>query len=628
MLQTFRDNLKGTVAYILIGLIVVIFALTGAEALFSGTSTAGKAAEVNGETIADIEVRRGIQMRRQQMLQRFGEQLPADFISDERLREPVLNDLILRELIFQQAQNGGMAVADVTLDELITSAPQFQQDGKFSPQQYTMLLRNMGYTPTGYKLQLTKDLLGNQLTAGFVNSAFVTPTELAQVTALTQQTRDYYYLTIPASAVASAVASDVTAGDEVVSAYYEDNKARYMSREQVSVDYIHVSIDNLMDTVEVAEDELMAQYEQDFADFKGTSRQAAHILIEAQDDGSHETRLQEVQEKIAAGEDFAELAKTYSDDIGTKNSGGNLGFTSGDIFPEAFEAALAELAVEQVSGPVETDAGIHLIKLMSLKAAEPPSFLQERDRIEDTLQRATAEERFVEVLEALPDLTYNAASLADAAAELGLEVETSDPITRSGGEGVLRDNRVMAAVFSDEVLLEGNTSEVLELAEDSLVVVRVNKHEPSRQQTLEEVKEQVVADVTAKLTAEALEAKAEALKAKVVAGESVESIALTNGYEWQVKLAGKRFDPEVDRTLNQFVFGLEKPQAKPVVDGIQLANGDYVVVSLTAVAAGKQEEQDATQQRSISSRLAQQQGGDDYQDYQAMIQLNADVDRY
>ncbi|BFM16398.1 SurA N-terminal domain-containing protein [Maricurvus nonylphenolicus] len=624
MLQTFRDNLKGTVAYILIGLIVVIFALTGAEALFSGTSTAGKAAEVNGETIADIEVRRGIQMRRQQMLQRFGEQLPADFISDERLREPVLNDLILRELIYQQAQDGGMAVAETTLDELITSAPQFQQDGKFSPQQYTMLLRNMGYTPAGYKLQLTKDLLGNQLTAGFVNSGFVTPAEMDQVTALTQQTRDYYYLTIPAASVADSV----TADDEAVNAYYEENKPRYMSREQVTVDYIHASIDGLMDDIEVSEDELMAQYEQDFADFKGTSRQAAHILIEPQEDGSHEARLQEVQEKIAAGEDFAELAKTYSDDIGTKNSGGNLGFTSGDIFPEAFETALAALAVEQVSEPVETDAGVHLIKLMSLKAAEPPSFLQERDRIEDTLQRASAEERFVEVLDALPDLTYNADNLEDAAAELGLVVETSDPLTRSGGEGVLRDNRVLAAVFSDEVLVEGNTSEVLELAEDSLVVVRVNKHEPSRQQTLEEVKEQVVADVTAKLTAEALKAKAGDLKTKVAAGESVESLALANGYEWQVKLAGKRFDPEVDRALNQFVFGLEKPQADPVVDGVQLAGGDYVVVSLTAVAAGKLEEQDASQQRSISSRLAQQLGADDYQSYQAMVQQNAHVDRY
>lgn len=624
MLQTFRDNLKGTVAYILIGLIVVIFALTGAEALFSGTSTAGKAAEVNGEAIADVEVRRGIQMRRQQMLQRFGEQLPADFISDERLREPVLNDLILRELIYQNAQDGGMTVAEATLDELITSAPQFQQDGKFSPQQYTMLLRNMGYTPAGYKLQLTKDLLGNQLTAGFVNSGFVTAAEMAQVTALTQQARDYYYLTIPAASVADSV----QANDEAISAYYEDNKPRYMSREQVAVDYIHVSIDGLMEGIEVSEDELMAQYEQDFADFKGTSRQAAHILIESQEDGSHEARLQEVQEKIAAGEDFAELAKTYSDDIGTKNSGGNLGFTSGDIFPEEFETALAALAVEQVSEPVETDAGIHLIKLLSLKAAEPPSFLQERARIEDTLQRATAEERFVEVLEALPDLTYNAASLDDAAVELGLVVETSDPLTRSGGEGVLRDNRVLAAVFSDEVLVEGNTSEVLELAEDSLLVLRVSKHEPSRQQTLEEVKDQVIADVTAKLTAEALEAKADGLKAKVIAGESVESLAQANGYEWQVKLAGKRFDPDVDRALNQFVFGLEKPQADPVVDGVQLANGDYVVVSLTAVAAGNLEEQDNSQQRAISGRLAQQLGADDYQSYQAMIQQNADVDRY
>ncbi len=624
MLQTFRDNLKGTVAYILIGLIVVIFALTGVDALFSSSSTTGKAASVNGESIADIEVRRGIQMRRQQMLSRFGEQLPADFISDERLREPVLNDLILRELIRQQAQSGGMAIADKTLDGLITSAPQFQQDGKFSPQLYTQLLRNMGYTPAGYKQQLIKDLLGNQLASGLSYSNFVTPTELEQVTALTQQTRDYYYLTIPAASVEPGVEVD----DVAVQDYFDANKARYMSREQVSVDFIDVTITGLAADIIIDEEQLLQQYEQDFSDFKGTSRQAAHILVELADDGSHEQRVADIQAKLSAGEDFAELAKSASDDVGSKAAGGNLGFTGGDIFPEAFEAALASLDVDQVSEPVETDAGIHLIKLLAVKASEPPSFMQERTRIEETLQRAEAENRFVEILEALPDLTYNADNLDDAAAELGLDKETSAGLTRDGGEGVLADNRVLAAVFSDEVLEQGNNSELLELAEDHVVVLRVSKHEPSRQQQLDEVKDIITADVKAQGIKTALTEAADNLKDKVRAGESVESVALAAGFEWQVKLAGKRFDAGIDRSLNDFVFGLQKPAGQPVVDGLQLANGDYVVVSLSKVAAGQVSDQDASQQQAISARLAQQLGAEDYQSYQSIVQQQADIERY
>ncbi len=623
MLQRFRDNLKGTVATILVGLIIIPFALFGVDSLFLQNGSANEAAEVNGEVITELELRQGIFLQKQQMLSRFGENLPAQLLTDERLREPVLNNLIQRRILVQEAKQGGMAISDETLNQLILSAEQFQQDGKFDRQRYQQLLRSMNYTAVGYKQLLERDMLLNQHASGFSGTGFVTEAELQTAVALAQQKRRFYYLTLPLDTTENSQ----TVSDEEISAYYQENLANYLAPEQVAIEYIDTSAKQLVEGLEFSEEQLRQQYQQNLANFEpSVERRAAHILIESKGDGSETAVAETVLSRLAAGDDFTALAKEFSEDLSSRDQGGDLGFTAGDIFPEAFEEALAALNVGETSGVVETDAGLHIIKLLEEQGAEAPTFEQQRASIEQSLKEQEAESLFVELLENLSDLAYNAGNLTEVAQELGLKVSQSDLFDRSGGEGLLGEPDVLAAAFSDEVMVEGNTSEVIELSDSRVVVLRVIEHQPEHTKPLETVRAEIVDAVKRDKAKVALAEKAADVEAQLRAGEDVEALAKANGLEWQVTLGSERTDPKVNSEILSHVFSLAKPDGKPRVSGFHLSNGDYVVVSLTHVEPGLIGDLSTEQKRAFANSLARQSGMADYVAYEAHLKAQADID--
>jgi peptidyl-prolyl cis-trans isomerase D len=602
---------------------IIPFALFGVDSLFLQDTTQGKAAEVNGEPITEMDLTRALQMQKQQLLSRFGEQIPADMISDEVLRTPVLERLLQRQLLKQKAEEGGMAVSDAALDQMIVATPQFQQDGRFSAQLYTQLLRTMGYTPASYKSQLVEDLLVNQHASALNASAFVTPGDMETLTALTQQSRSFYYLTLPYEKVAEGIE---VSGEEL-NTHYDNNSAQYMSPEQVSIEYIELNLDDLADITDVDPAEVREQYQQEVESFEaGIQRQAAHILIE--DGDNAETKIDEVQQKLNAGEDFTELAKTYSEDLGSSEFGGDLGMTDGSTFPEAFEQALASLEVGQVSGPIATDAGTHFIKLIAVEEVAPPSFEEAKGDIEANLALATAESRYLELLEELPDATYNAVSLEDAAESLGLNAVVSELFSRDGGTGITNNNQVLAAAFGDDVLNQGLASDVIELTDNHVIVIKLREHKPSAVKPFAEVETEIREALTRNKAAEILRQQAEQLAEKVKSGTDVETVAAEAGVEWQVKAGAKRSDLTVDRALLEHIFAQPKPADKPLITTLQLDSGDYVVAQLTVVAAGELPEMTPEQKRSIRQRLAQELGSGELGVYQAALKQAAQVEVY
>lgn len=622
MLQSFRDNLKGTVATILVTLMIIPFALFGVDSLFIQDGSPNEAASVNGEVITEQEVRQGIFMQKQQMLSRFGDRLPADFLSDERLREPVLRELVERRALVQEAQESGMAISEHTLDEQIVSVPQFQQDGVFSRERYQQLLRSMGYTAVGYKQLLEREMLLTQQASGVSGSSFVTPAELARSAALSQQKRSFYYMTLPL-----ADTDKQSVSDEEIENYYSENENRFTAPEQVAIEYIDVTPTDLVADLEFSEEQLRQQYEQDIAAFESkTERRAAHILIEPKDDKSEQAVAEGVKQRLNAGEDFAALAAELSEDPISKEQGGDLGFTAGDIFPEAFEAALASLAVGEVSDIVETDAGLHIIKLLEEQVSQPPTFEEQRMSIAQSLKDAEAESLYVELLERLSDLTYNAPGLDDAAAELGLSVGRSELFDSTGGEGLAGLPEVVAAAFSTELKEEGNTSEVLELADDRSAVIRVVEHKPSHTKALDLVRDDIISSLQRQKAQDELAAQAAVLEQRVRDGEDVEALAKASELEWQVSLDSKRTDQKVDQTILRHVFSLVRPDEEPVVSGFHLPSGDYVIVSLTKVEDGTIELLAKEQQNSLAFSLSRSAGMSDYAAYQAMVQSKAEVE--
>lgn len=624
MLQNLRENLKGTVAVVVIGLMVVPLVLFGVESIFVNSGSAPEVAEVNGTAITEVDLQRAISLRQNQMRAQFGDDLPPQLLAPENLREPALDGLIRRELLTQAVARGGMTMPDQVINQIIVTAPEFQIDGRFNPDLFRQRVFNVGYTPAGYRRQLAQDMVLNQHVIGLTESGFVTDAELSRIAALSQQERSFYYLTIPLA----GIEAELEIPEEQARAFYEENKAEFRNPEQVEIEYLEVSLDEIMDEIEISEEQLRAQYEQEVAAFTAqTERHAAHILIEPKRDGSEQAVLEEIQQKLEAGEDFAALAEEYSEDFGSRATGGDLGVSDGSTFPAAFEQALAELEVGEVSEPVRTDAGYHLIKLLDVRGAEPPSFEQDKNRIANVLRRSEAESRFFEMTQDLADVTFNAESLAEAGDVIGIERKVAGPFSRDGGFGIASHPQVVSAAFSADVLGEGHSSEVLELAPGHAVVVRVIDHQEARTLTFEEVRTEVERTLKREAAIERAAEIAGTLESEIAEGESVEDVAKANGYDWQVSLNTQRNAAGVNRDILQQVFSLPQPAEEPVTASFPTGNGNFAVVSLTQVTPGDYESMSEEEKTNLRLSLANMAAEHAFAAYQKELERLSKIKR-
>ncbi|WP_039913771.1 SurA N-terminal domain-containing protein [Cellvibrio mixtus] len=621
MLQNLRDNSRGVISFILIGFLVIIFALTGVEALFNWDTSANQAAKVNGEVITETDVARAIGNQKQQMLNTYGDQIPAEFLSDEYLRKPVIENLVQRKVLFQAADGSGMTIGNNYLHEQISNSQQFKNEsGAFDNNRYQQLLRNMGYTHGTYTKLLSEELVINQLQSGLTATAFATPAQLNDIVALSFQSRDLSYVILPSAKIREGITID----ENEIQTYYNANQQAFTSDEQVSVDYISLSVSELVKTVSVTEEQIRKQYEQNLSSFvAATERHAAHILIE----NNNAEKIKLVTEKLAAGEDFAKLAKEYSDDLGSKEQGGDLGFTKGDAFPAEFETALAALKVGQTSAAVKTDAGTHFIKLLAEKGSEPPTFEEQKASVEEQLKRAEAETLFVAQLEKLRDLAYNAESLADVAHELGVKVQNSGLFERNKGKDLLANPKVSEAAFSQEVLQEGNSSDVIELDSSNVIVLKKTDYKPKQVRPIADVKEQIVNTLKDQKARTLLNDQATKLIAELKAGGKFEELSKANGVELKQVKAAARSNAEVDADVLRYAFTMSKPQAGTNSYGSTLTgSGDLAVVVLESVTAGSFDKVTPEQKTAITAQLGSIYGRNDFASYQKLLKDAATVE--
>lgn len=620
MLQNLRDNSRGVISFILIGFLVIIFALTGVEALFNWDTSANQAAKVNGEQVTEMDVARAIGMQKQQMLNTYGDQIPAEFLTDEYLRKPVIDNLVQRMVLSQAAGKSGMAVGNTYLSEQIATAPQFKNEaGAFDNNRYQQVLRSMGYTHSTYTKILSDEIVINQLQAGVSATAFATPAQLDDVVALSFQSRDLGYAILPAAKVRESIQVDTTE----IQTYYDANQQMFTSEEQVAVDYISLSVAELMKNITITEEQVRKQFEQNLASFVAApERQAAHILVE----GDNQDKIKSVADKLAAGGDFAALAKEFSDDLGSKEQGGDLGFTKGDAFPAEFEAALAALKVGEVSPAIKTDAGTHFIKLLAEKGSEPPSFEEQKASIEDQLKRAEAENLFVVQLEKLREESYNAESLQEVAQSLNLKAENSGLFERSKGKDLMANAKVVEAAFSAEVLQEGNSSDVIEIDSSNVVVLKKTDYKPSEVKSLASVQDQITNTLKDQKAKALLDEQATKLIADLKSGGSFSELSKTAGIEFKQVKAATRSSVDIDSDVLRHAFTMNKPSSgTPSFDKIMTASGDLAVVAVDAVTPGSYEKVTPEQKTAITAQLGSIYGKNDFSSYQKFLKDAADI---
>ncbi|QXH48638.1 SurA N-terminal domain-containing protein [Pseudomonas xanthosomatis] len=619
MLQNIRDNSQGWIAKTIIGLIVVLMALTGFEAIFQAASHSQDAAKVNGQTISQNELSQAVDMQRRQLMQQLGKDFDPALLDEKMLREAALKGLIDRKLLLQGAEDAKFAFSEAALDQLILQTPEFQVDGKFSAERFDSVIRQMGYGRMQFREMLAQEMLIGQLRTGLAGSSFVTDKQVEAFARLEKQTRDFASLTFKADPAAIKV------GDDEVKAHYDQHAKEFMTPDQVVIDYIELKKAAFFDQVKVNDDELKALYEKEIANL-AEQRRAAHILIEVNDktsDAQAKARIEEIQQRLNKGEDFAKLAKEFSQDPGSASAGGDLGFAGPGVYDPAFEEALYKLNKDQVSAPVHTEYGYHLIKLLGVEAPDVPSFASLKDKLTHELKTQQVEQRFVEATKQLEDAAFEASDLAQPAQDLGLKVHTSAPFGREGGEGVTANRAVVQAAFSEEVMDEGANSNGIELDPETVVVLRVKEHRKPEQLPLEAVARNISQQLAKdKATAE-LKAKAD----KLVAGLRDGSVKPAS-QSWKVQEAATRGQDGIDPAELQAVFRLGKPESKdkPVYGSVVLGDGSLVVLQLRGVneGAAATDEEKAQIRRYLASRA----GSQDFAAFRKQLEAKADVTRY
>ncbi len=617
MLQNIRDNSQGWIAKTIIGVIVMLLALTGFDAIFNAVNNTRDAAEVNGEKISLDELNQAMNMQRRQLAQQLGGNFDPSMLDDKLVRESSLRSLIDRALLLQGAEDADFAFSETALDQLILQTPEFVVDGKFDASRFDQVIQGMGYTRLQFRELLKQEMLIGQLRAGISGSGFVTDEQIQAFARLEQQTRDFATVTMPADADAIEVS------DEQAQEYYSQNTDRFRSPEQVVLEYVELNKESFFDQVEVADADVESLYKQRIANL-AEQRRAAHILIEAEDgkDAEAKAKIEKIAERLAAGEDFAAVAKSVSEDPGSASEGGDLGFAGPGVYDPAFEKALYALEKGQVSKPVRSEFGWHLIKLLDVQSPEVPSLDSLRPELVRELKAQQVEQRFVEASKQLEDSAFESSDLAQPAQELGLKVVTTEPFGRDGGAGIAANRQVIQAAFSDEVLVDGANSGVIELDPDTVVAVRVKQHLEPEVLPFDQVKQDIIAQLQHSKAAEKAQEAGEKLVASLRKGEQAEQ-------QWQPVEAASRNQEGVDPAVLQQVFRMPKPETrdKPTYGTVRLADGDYVVIRLNGVSEPKSElteEEKQNYRRFLASRSGQQ----DFAAYRDMLHAKADIETF
>ena len=607
MLQRIREGSQGWVAKVIVGAIIVTFALFGAESLVSYFSAGSNdAATVNGESISrqavETQVQRGI---------RSG-QVPPE--QERQFRGQVLDQLIRQRTLDQYADEGGLHISDSQLDQLIVSLPEFQdQDGRFSEELFTNRLAQAGYTPASFRRELRADTLRRQVQQGLAASAFLLPSEKARLASLQQQQRTFRYAQLSPADLDQPVAPS----DADLQQYYDQHQEDFRRPEQVKVNYLVLNQEDVAKDVEVTDEQLRQVYEQAKA---AAPREVSHILVTFGDDRTEQEardRIAEVQQQLEQGTDFTALAREYSDDSSSAGDGGDLGAIQRGFFGDSFDDAAFSLDPGQVSQIVQTQYGLHLIKVTGI---DIPSFEEDRETLARQVKREQSESLFNERVQQLTDDAYQADDLESVADEMGLTVQTSDWFSRdAGGEGVLSNPDAAAAAFSSDVLEDGYNSDVIETDDQQRVVLRVVDHREASTLPLDEVRDQILTAVKAEQTRQQLQTQADETLAALRNGDDVP------GLDWQQVDGVTRDADGVPAPILQEAFRLSRPQADAVAWGQAESQNGVAIVGVESVTAGDASSDDADFVTRLAQRLQAQIA---IQGLNQTLEEEADVERH
>jgi peptidyl-prolyl cis-trans isomerase D len=620
MIQSMREMAQGTVARILIGIIIVLLLLFGYGSFDILNTANAPIATVNGHEIDRTEYEREIELQRR---------MSEGEVDDAKLRSDVLETMIKRALLLAVGADLDLSVNPADVDQRIVTDQAFIENGKFSPTLFQQRLAGAGLTPASYRVALTEAGTIEQLQYGIADSEFLTPVEMRRIEALVNQQRDVAWVDVDPASFAAQVQVD----DAAVRRYFDANARRFQIPESVIVDYLRVTREALGRSIAISPADIAAEYQRAVTESQrqGERRHVAHIMLEQKPGRSQAqaiAALQAAAARIAAGESFADVAKAVSEDASSKELGGDLGFVGKGELPEpALDAAIWKLAVGQVSAPVVSGAGVHLLTVLEAKAQSFPALAEVQEQLRTKLQDEKVSARLASVRGELTELAYEQ-DLPALAKRYGVPVERSGVIPRAGVvAGIGGNPAVRAAAFSNDLRDGAFNSPVLDV-EGDLVVLRLVKHQDARPMTYAEAMPQARAmlmrDRQVALATQRAEALVKDVQRTGSLTPSIQALAVT----WQSRAQLQRAAADVPPEVLQAAFELPRPAAAQRASGrtVTLPNGHVAAVVVTRVVDGLSRSNGA-EQAGLRQFLTQQSGQRQFGAYIERLEANADIER-
>ena len=582
MLRDIKQQSSGLGFKIIMGLIIISFVFWGVgNSLISSSNDS--AAVVNGEKITITGFNQANQAQKNRLKNQFGDNLGTEYFDSENFKRGVLNQMVNSELLKQEAGKFNYDVSPKTIKDYIESSAGLQIEGKFSKEAYANYLRQVNKSAELLQRDIKEDIKGTALPQMVNQTAFSLKAEIENQYQLSKQKRNFSFIEISSNDYQDLV----TITEEETNDYYKEFGSDFMTQEQVSVNYIELSTADLLDDIQITDEEIQNYYDAKKETLMtGEKRKALHILLPVMDNAEEvKVEIEKVAKRIADGEDFSEVAKQVSQDPGSAKDGGDLGWVSKGDMVEAFDEKLFSMSAGEVSEPVLSSFGYHIIKLVEVKSPEIPTLESLKDDLITELKQDKAEELFLNTADELSTLIVDADNVLEIAAEdSGLEIKSTELFSRGMGKGIAANQIFQTTAFSDSVKIDNETSEMIDLGENHIAYVHIQEHILPTIKPLDEVKESIVSKLKAE---KALEMAKQKTNEYIEAINSEEKSLADVATELNKTVIEAKDVERVGSThpfnLVKNVFSLKLLDDKPLVTSVESSSNAIAIVMLQSV---------------------------------------------
>lgn len=604
MLQAMRAKAQGMGSKIVVWLIIIALAVFGFGSFSFFQPSEQVAASVNGEDISVVELQQQVENRTAELATQFGDEY-VDQLDPSLLSRTVLGNMVRTELLRSYVSELGFKVSDGQADQEIVAHPEFMLSDGFSPELFLRRAAEAGLTPESLRSEIVDSIGMSALHQAVLDSAFLTPGDLRRLLGLALQRRDIAWLEFHPTRFVDQVEVD----EETLVTSYELRIAEFMTEPRIDAEYLAFRLEDMaaLSEFDPDQDALREAYQAELSEYESAEqRDASHILLEV---GELRTEVQaieelsDIRERVLAGESFEEFAKDRSDDPGTAEAGGLLGPSVRGVYVDAFEEALWNLQAGELSEPIISEFGVHLIRLNEILNQDAPSFEDRREALASELRLSSARDRFSEIKLRADELAFDVQdSLAPLVEEFNLELAQVAGVTRTVGDGVFIESALRDALFDSDVMDSGFNSPLIEVGEDAAYVLRAVQVHAATQRTFDEVREDLRSEIAHERAIELSAQAARQALSQMQDGAGASEVALAD-QEWQKRDGVQRNGDGSPELITQAAFELARPsEGERSMEVVALDDGGSALVVVTGLRDGNTAEVPQSELQSLEDQ--------------------------